>query len=92
MGNYVDKEDLLLHHSKRDGVELSDWDIEPAEIQYEKCQSGFSKYTLNLSKYANTRACNAELGLFSLCNQVMQHGPMQSSTIYVLKMVLITIC
>jgi hypothetical protein len=74
MGNYVDKEDLLLHHSKRDGVELSDWDMEPTEIQYEKCQSGFSKYTLNLSKYASTRACNAELGLFPLCNAAWSHA------------------
>jgi hypothetical protein len=73
-GDYSVKEYVITQAIKPDNLVFEDWDIDVEKIQYEKIQSEFSKYVLNVNKYASSKACRAELGLFPLCNTTWSHA------------------
>jgi hypothetical protein len=59
-----------------------DWDYD--RLPYEKVQTNYCKFALNVSKYAGNEACRGELGRYPLCHKIwtlaikywlrMEHG------------------
>lgn len=59
--------------ARNDSFSVSDYDIEYDSFSYEKVQTSFCKYMLQIPKNCNNFAIRAELGRFPICLNIWKH-------------------
>ena len=71
--NFGDKELILMvRHNLPDGYSIHDVDLDIDSYAYEKGNTNFCKFILNLSKHTGNNACRGGLhvGRFPICNKI----------------------
>ena len=69
--NYEDKELVLVNrHKLPTGINISDNNFDYDSLSYEKVQTNFCKFILNLPRQAGNNACRGEIGKFPLANKM----------------------
>jgi hypothetical protein len=69
--NYEDKLSFINNIGKHnEEVHYRDADWDPDKYNYQMVHNKYSKFVLNMSKYASSEACRGELGQYPLCNKI----------------------